>query len=99
MPAAKGLGDLGDEGAAAAESEDEMQGRAAFEGIVCCCLVVGPVGVTNAIRHGFEERAGGGNRGEGGRGREGDEHLLAAVDEALLDRWDAFFLFDLLFDL
>lgn len=43
LPAADRLGDLGDEAAAAAQREDQMQRRAALELVVGCALVVDPV--------------------------------------------------------
>jgi len=91
LPAVDGLGNLDGERAAAAQGQHQVQRRAALELVVGCCLVVDPV---------YKVLARGPIREEGlGWGVGKKAHLLAAVDETLLNGWDALLLLDFLFDL
>jgi hypothetical protein len=74
-----------------------VQSISSFETVVFCCFFVGPISPHRQHRHRLCIVYFKGSRvfrsGEGV-----DVHLFSAVDQALLDWWYAFFLFDALFD-
>ena len=63
-----------------------MKGRSALKTVLCGCLVVRPVPLLASLAIVVELRV----------ERPGRLHLLAAVDEALLHRWDPLFFLDTL---